>query len=112
MNAIIIAAGSGKRIGSAVKNVPKSLIKINGKRIIEYQIDALKKSGIYDITVITGPYSEKFDIKDVRYVQDHNYTNHDILGSLMEAKDDLKQNTLVLYSDIIFEKEIIDQILK
>jgi len=112
MNAIIIAAGSGKRIGSAVKNVPKSLIEINGKRIIEYQIDALKKSGIYDITVITGPYSEKFDIKDVRYVQDHNYTNHDILGSLMEAKDDLKQNTLVLYSDIIFEKEIIDQILK
>ena len=112
MNAIIIAAGSGKRISDAVKNVPKSLIKIHEKPIIEYQIDALKKCGINDITLITGPHSEKFNLKGVKYVQDRNFSSHDILGSLMEAKDSFKENTLVLYSDIIFEKEIIDQILK
>jgi len=112
MNAIIIAAGSGKRISDTLKNIPKSLIEINGKSIVDYQILALKESGINDITLITGPYNKKYNIKGVNYVQDHNYTNHDILGSLMEAKDNFKQNTLVLYSDIIFEKEIIDQILK
>jgi L-glutamine-phosphate cytidylyltransferase len=112
MNAVIIAAGSGKRISDAVKNTPKSLIKINGKPIIDYQITALRKAGIEDITVITGPHSEKFNVKGVNYVKDQYYSNHDILGSLMEAKEYFKKNTLVLYSDIIFENEIINQILK
>ena len=44
MNAIIIAAGSGKRIGNHVKNIPKSMVKVNGKPIIEYQLSALKKA--------------------------------------------------------------------
>ena len=46
MNAIIIAAGSGKRISNHMKNIPKSLIEINGKSIIDYQIDAIKKMGL------------------------------------------------------------------
>ena len=112
MNAIIIAAGSGKRISDTVKNIPKSLIEINGKPIIDYQINALRESGIDDITLITGPHGDKFHVEGVNYVKDHNYSNHDILGSLMEAKEYFKKDTLVLYSDIIFESEIIKQILK
>jgi len=110
MNAIIIAAGSGKRINKDLK-IPKSLVKVNGKPIIDYQISVLKQAGIDEIVVITGPYSEKFNLDNAKYVKDHNYTKHDILGSLMEAKDFLKNNVLVLYSDIIFELKIIKQIL-
>ena len=112
MNAIIIAAGSGKRISRNIKEIPKSMVKINEKPIIEYQILALKQAGINDICVITGPYSEKFHSLDVTYVKDQNYENHDILGSLMEAKKFLKNDTLVLYSDILFESNIIFQILE
>jgi len=111
MNAIIIAAGSGKRISKEVKNIPKSMVKVNGKSIIEYQLKVLKQAGIDQIYVITGPYSDKFDLKNVKYVKDQNYENHDILGSLMEAKKFLKNDVLVLYSDIIFESKIIQQIL-
>jgi L-glutamine-phosphate cytidylyltransferase len=112
MNAIIIAAGSGKRISKDVKNIPKSMVKINGKPIIEYQFDILKKNGINDIYVITGPFSKEFNLKNVKYVKDVNYSKHDILGSLMEAKKFLKNDVLVLYSDIIFDSKIIQQILK
>jgi len=112
MNAIIIAAGSGKRISRNIKEIPKSMVKVNEKPIIEYQILALKQAGINDICVITGPYSEKFHSLDVTYVKDQNYENHDILGSLMEAKKFLKNDTLVLYSDILFESNIIFQILE
>ena len=111
MNAIIIAAGSGKRVGKDVKYIPKSMVKVNGKPIIDYQISVLKQAGIDEIVVITGPYSEKFHLDNVKYVKDQNYIKHDILGSLMEAKDFLKNNILVLYSDIIFELKIIKQIL-
>jgi len=111
MKAIIIAAGSGKRISNQVKNTPKSLVKINGTPIIEYQLSVLKKAGINDILIITGPNNEKFHLKDVEYLKDQNYENHDILGSLMEAKNKIKNDVIVLYSDIIFELKIINQIL-
>jgi len=111
MNAIIIAAGSGKRISEDAKNTPKSMVKVNGKPIIEYQLSVLKKAGINEIHVVTGPHSEKFNIKNIKYVKDKEYEKHDILGSLMEAKKFLKKDTLVLYSDIIFELKIIEKIM-
>jgi len=111
MNAIIIAAGSGKRISEDVKSTPKSLINVNGKPIINYQIEVLKHVGIKKIIVITGKYSEKFGIKNIQYINDTNHNKHDILGSLMKAKDFLKNDVIVLYSDIIFETKIIQQIL-
>ena len=94
MNAIIIAAGSGKRISTEVKNTPKSLVKINGKAIIEYQLSLLKQAGIEEVFVITGPYSEKFHLDNVTYVKDQHYIEHDILGSLMEAK-----NFIIVFSE-------------
>tara|TARA_B100000029_G_C17374929_1_gene887553 strand:+ start:44 stop:790 length:747 start_codon:yes stop_codon:yes gene_type:complete len=111
MDAIIIAAGSGKRISDEVKSTPKSLINVNGKPIINFQIEALREVGIDNIIVIIGKYSEKFQIKNVHYVKDSNHENHDILGSLMEAKDFLKNNVLVMYSDILFEPKILQQML-
>ena len=111
MNAIIIAAGSGKRISKDLKNTPKSMVKVNGKPIMEYQLSVLKQAGIDKIFVITGPYSEKFSFTNVEYIEDQNYESHDILGSLMEAKNFLKNDNLVLYSDILFDINIIQQIL-
>jgi len=111
MNAIIIAAGLGKRISNNVKNMPKSMVQVNGKPIIEYQLSVLNKAGINQVYVITGPHSEEFNIKNVKYIKDERYLEHDILGSLMEAKKILEKDTLVLYSDIIFELKIIEEIL-
>ena len=111
MNAIIIAAGSGKRISNDVKNIPKSMVKVNGRPIIEYQLSVLNKAGINEIYVITGPHSEKFNIKNIKYVKDEEYEKHDILGSLMKAKKFFEKDTLILYSDIIFELKIIKKIM-
>ena len=111
MKAIIIAAGTGKRIGENIKQTPKSLIQVNGKSIIEYQIDALKKMNVEEIIVITGPYSEKFHLENVQYIKDVNHEEHEILGSLMVAREFLKDEVLVLYSDIIFTSEILENIV-
>ena len=112
MNAIIIAAGSGKRISDDVKSIPKSMINVNGKSIINFQIEVLKKSGIKKIFVITGKYHEKFNVNNVEYIHDKEHEKHDILGSLMEGKEFLKGDVVILYSDIIFEEKIIQQILE
>lgn len=111
MKVIIIGAGSGKRIGDFAKELPKSLIEVNGKSILSRQISLFKNNDISDIVVITGPYNEKFNFTNVTYVQDLNFHEHDILGSLMEAKEYIKDDVLISYSDILFEESILRQIL-
>lgn len=111
MKAIIIAAGSGKRLGKISENLPKSLTDVNNKSILERQIESLKRNGITDIIVITGPNPEKFTFSHVKYMPDDDYEQHDILGSLMAAKNYINHNVLILYSDILFEDKIINTTL-
>ena len=64
MKAIIVAAGTGSRLGELAKDTPKSLLDVNGQSILERQISVFKKLGISDITVIIGPHTEKFTFKN------------------------------------------------
>ena len=112
MKAILIAAGEGSRMGALTKNLPKPLVDVNGSSIIERQLALLRKNSILDIVIITGPYSEKFDFANVNYVNDKNFKEHDQLGSLMCAKDNLDDDVIILFADIIFEESILEQILE
>ena len=112
MKVIIIGAGSGSRIGDFAKNIPKSLIEINDKTILERQVSLFRKNGLNEIIVITGPNKEKFNLNDITYIFDSKYDEHDILGSLMETKNYFNDDIIVTYSDIIFEESILHQILE
>ena len=111
MRAILIAAGSGIRLGNITKNLPKPLVDINGKSIIEREITLLKKNGINDIVIIIGPHKEKFLFKNCKYVFDSFYDNHDQLGSLMAAKAKIKGDLIIFFADILFDNSILQQIL-
>ena len=111
MKAIIIAAGSGKRISKEYANTPKALIKINGSTLLEKQISLFNKYGINEIIVIRGPNKEKFQNSKIIYVDDLNFEEHDILGSLMEAKNFINGDVIITYSDIIFDEQILEAII-
>ncbi len=112
MKIIVIAAGSGKRLGESTKNVPKYLIKVNEKTIMEHQLDVFKKIPYESFIVITGPHKEKFTLNNITYVEDKNYPQHDILGSLMEARNYISGDVLIVYSDIIFDDNILSKIVE
>lgn len=111
MKIIVIAAGSGKRLGEETKNLPKYLIEVNGKTIMEHQLAVFKKIQYEELIIITGPHKEKFTSKDVTYVNDTNYFQHDILGSLMEARSFIIGDVLIVYSDIIFDYSILSKVM-
>ena len=111
MKIIIIAAGSSTRLSKEILDIPKGLSKINGKSIIEIQLDLFKKNQLSDITIIVGPNKEKFKFKDVDYVTDHNFQSHDVLGSLMVCKSIIDDEVLTSYSDIIFDQNILNSML-
>jgi len=111
MNAIIISAGSSTRLGHYTKKLPKGLLKIKGKTLLERQITILRKYDIKNITIITGPHSEKFNLHNVAYIRDNEYTKHDVLGSFMVASQLLNNDVIVSYADIIFDENVLKTIL-
>ena len=111
MKAIIVAAGIGSRLGEFAKNTPKSLIDINGQSILERQISVFKKLGISDITVIIGPHAEKFTFKNISFIQDKNYLEHDILSSLMLARSIMHDDIIISYGDVIFDEHVLQSLI-
>ena len=111
MKAIILAAGRGSRLGNYTKELPKALVDINGKSLIQRQIDLLRKNDIRKIIVITGFNPEKFNLENVSYIEDVNFDKHEQLGSLIAASSELSEDVLVIFGDILFHEKIIKQIL-
>ena len=65
MRAILLAAGMGTRLRPLTLDTPKSLVKVNGRPMLETQIEFLREKGISEIIVVTGYLSEKFEyLKD------------------------------------------------
>ena len=112
MKAIILAAGEGSRMGKLTQNIPKPLVTVNGKSIIERQLSILKQNEILDVIIITGPHNEKFNFKKIKYIHDENFREHDQLGSLMSAKKEIDSDTIILFADIIFDDIILSKILE
>jgi len=112
MNAIILAAGKGKRLLHNTKNVPKGMLKLFNETLIERQIKIFHSCNINDITIVTGHRNEIIDIPDVNYVKNENYETTDMNESLFCALKPSSSPILVTYSDIVFEQKIIQQMLE
>ncbi len=109
--AIIVAAGLGSRLGEFTKDIPKCMLKINGKSILQRQLDAYRANGITEFSVIRGYKSEKINLPDVDYHENYDFRNNNILNSLFCAESAITGNVLISYSDIIFEPYIVERLL-
>ena len=111
MKAIFIAAGEGSRLGNLTKDLPKPLVDVNGKSIIERQISLLRKNNVNDIVVTTGYKKEKFTFKNIEYVHNPNFREQEQTGSLMVARSKIAGDILIMFGDILFDEMILQQML-
>ena len=111
MKTLILAAGVGSRLNEITNGLPKPLVDINGISLIQRQINLLKKKSIKKIFVIRGFKSNEFHLDDVSYIEDLEYDKHDQLGSLIVAESELSGDLLITFGDIIFDEDILDQVL-
>lgn len=114
MQAVILAAGEGKRVRPLTKNRPKAMIPVANRPIIEYAIDALVKNGIRDIVVVVGyrkeqvtRYLNQLDAPIEVVVQDRQLgTGH----ALLAAQSRLSDNFLVIPGDNYIDPTSISRI--
>ena len=112
MKAIILAAGVSSRLEELTKETPKCLLHVNGKSILQYQLDAYRQNGIEDISLIKGFQKDKIDMPGIHYFINDEYLNNNVLGSLMYAESKMDDDFIASYSDIIVTKEIVKQLLE
>lgn len=115
MQAVILAAGLGSRIRE-FHALPKGFITLGEKSIILESIEKLQACGIHHILIVTGYASEFYDKlmsenKNVMTIFNPHFENYGSLFSLYCVKDSVKEDFLVLESDIIYEQRAIEIIL-
>ena len=111
MKSIIIAAGSGRRIPEFSKLIPKSLIKINNKSLLERQIKLIRQCKIDEICIVRGFKASKINFKNIKYFHNKNYRQNEQLDSLFSAKEWFTDDLLISFSDIIYDISVIKKII-
>ena len=110
--ALIIAAGLGSRLKKHTENLPKCMLDFGGKTLLQRQLDAYKKNSITDISVIRGYKKEKINYKGLKYFENTDYKNNNILNSIFYAEDFINGNIIISYSDILFDSTVVKRLLK
>lgn len=120
MQAIILAAGMGKRLKSLTKNNTKCMIKVNGVTLIERMLHQLDNKNLDRIVIVVGYESQKLidyiktlDIKTpIKFIENNVYDKTNNIYSLFLAKKELcEADTLLFESDLIFDDAVIDELL-
>lgn len=120
MKAIILAAGMGSRLKELTSNIPKCMIEVNGESLIKRLLKILIKYKVNDVVLVVGYKSEvlidyisklELDIK-VTYIYNKEYNTTNNIYSLFLAKPEiLKEDILLLESDLIFDEQVIEKLV-
>lgn len=119
MRAVILAAGQGTRLRPLTDERPKCMVEVNGKPLIQWQIDCMVECGIQpkEILILTGyqesVIKEYINYSDITFISNPDYMTTNMVYTLMQAKNLLKvENDIILaYGDIIYKKEILQKLL-
>ncbi len=120
MKVLILAAGHGNKLRPLTDEMPKCMIEVNGKSIIDRQLDAIRACGIHDedITVVCGYCSdilqEKFKDTAIHFIVNEHYDTTNKVYSMMCAKKllETEQDVIVSYGDIVYEASVFQAIME
>ena len=120
MKAIILSAGQGKRLLPLTAHLPKCLLQVQGKSILEWQLDTLLACGITDITVVVGYQAdqveavlhEKYRQTAIHTLLNAEFASTDNLVSCWLARAEMHEDFILLNGDTLFEPAILRQVLE
>lgn len=113
MKAVILAGGKGTRLGVLTRDIPKPMVELAGKPIVQYQVELCARSGVEEIIFIVnhlGSAIEEFfgDGSDFNIPISYHYEEKPLgtVGGLVEIQDRFEKDFLVLYGDVMMEMDL------
>ena len=110
--AIIVAAGPSSRLMPITREMPKCLLEVGGKTILDRALDALRANGIEKIAVVRGYCSYLVTYPNVIYYENPNFRENNILMSLFYAEREMDDDFIFSYSDIVYSSEIVAKLME
>ncbi len=120
MRALILNSGVAQRLKPLTDNLPKCLLEINGKSILQRQIELLLSVGVKKFIITTGPLQdkiinhvkEKFPELDVVYINNPKFESTNYIYSMWLARNEIDDDDiLLLHGDLVFEKSVAQKIV-
>ena len=120
MQAIILAAGMGRRLGELTNDNTKCMLQVNGVRLIHRILDSIYETGIRRVVLVVGYKAEnvkelignEYRGMEIIYVENSVYDKTNNIYSLFLAREYLTaDDTILLESDLIFESRILTKII-
>lgn len=120
MQAIILAAGMGKRLGELTRDNTKCMIKVNGERMIDRTLTMLSHLNLTRVVIVIGYCGDnlrnyvgkEYKGLKIQYIENPIYDKTNNIYSLALAKKELQEDdTLLLESDIIFEESLLTKLI-
>ena len=120
MQALILAAGTGSRLGKHTKENTKCMLEVNGETLIMQALEKLNNVGIKKLILVVGYKKDnlikhvgsKYKNIEVEYVENPIFNKTNNIYSLYLAKDKLMEDdTILLESDLLFEEKIIADLI-
>ena len=118
MKAVILAAGMGKRLRPLTNSRPKCLVEVQGKPILQHQLESLAKMGVAECVLVTGYLSDQlrghfgreFRGIQISYVENERYDETNNLYSLWLAIREFDDDIALLEGDLVFEDALLEQL--
>ena len=112
MKIVVLAAGEGSRLRPLTNKVPKCMVKIKGKPIIDHQLDCYKQIGVDDIVIVKGYLAEVLQRDNVSFVVNQRYNETNMVYSLFCAEEHLNDDIIIVYGDIVFQPAILEKLIQ
>ena len=95
-----------------LQDIPVAMLDISGRSILQRAVENLNNIGLQNIAVVAGYQGDKIFSEGIEKIENLNYQNSGVMGSIMTAENYLGERNLIIYSDILFDKDIVEKLLK
>ncbi len=111
-SAVVLAASRGKGLEAVTTDRPKVMLPIAGKPLLRWLVDAFKKQGVNEITVVGGYRADAIDTAGIKLVVNERHEQTGELASLACAVDSLQNDTVISYGDLLFRSYIVRDLVE
>jgi phosphoenolpyruvate phosphomutase len=112
VTAVILAAGQSQGLLPLTEDLPKPMLDIKGKTLLDRQIEGLNACGVKEVAVVRGYKKEAINLPNVRYYDNDDYATSAEVSSLARAAKEITGPTLVMYGDVLCERGHLEKLLK
>jgi len=120
IQAIILAAGMGTRFGDETKDIPKHLLEVEGKSILERSLENLKRNNISEVIIVVGYKKEKIISKigdefggmKIKYAVNDLYDTTSTAISFFKSKEFMDSDAIMVLGDVLYEPDAVKLVLE